>query len=169
MRNQTATRAQLLAIPDGPHGTRETLRVMARVTRHARKTLPVRQLAMRIVRGVGGHKNFKGQVSALHSWVKNNIQFVRDIHGVETIQTPEKTLEFAQGDCDDQAVLLASLLMSVGFPARFVAVKMNPFGPFVHVYAETRLGTVWFPVETTERWAMGRGPKKVAARMVENI
>lgn len=169
MQYRERTRSQLLAIPDGPAGTRETLRVMARITRQYRKTLPVRQLALSIVRNVQGHKNFRGQVAAIHSWVKNNIQFVRDIHGVETIQTPPKTVEFGQGDCDDQAVLVAALLMSVGFPARFVAIKTQTFAPFVHVYTETRLGTVWFPVETTERWKLGQGPRHVAARMVENV
>ncbi len=168
-RSQQPTTSQLLSIPDGPAGTRQTLRLMAQLTRRYRKTMPVRELALSIVRSVGGHKNFRGQVAALQSWVKQNIQFVRDVRGVETIQSPEKTLEFSQGDCDDQSLLLASLLESVGIPARFVAVIVNPFGPFVHVYTEARLGRVWFPLETTENWPAGKGPPRVAARMVQDI
>jgi transglutaminase-like putative cysteine protease len=166
---RTPTTAQLLAIPDGPQGTRATLRLMSALVRQYRKHLAVRQLALAVVQSVRGHKNFGGMVSALCEWVKDSIQYVRDIRDVETIQTPVKTLEFRQGDCDDQATLLASLLESVGFRARFVAIKTEFDGPFVHVYTEVNLGTQWYPLETTEPWQPGQGPPRVAARMVEDI
>lgn len=165
----TPTTAVLKALPSGTRGTRETLRLMAKAARAARKTLPIRQLALSIVRSVPGHKNFRGQVAALHEWVRDHIQYVQDIRDVETLQTPQKTLEFRQGDCDDQATLLAALLESVGFRTRFVAVKLKTIGPFVHVYTEVNLGTVWFPVETTERWKAGQGPPRVAGRMIEYV
>jgi transglutaminase-like putative cysteine protease len=142
---------------------------MAAIVRQYRASMPIRELALSIVRSVPGHKNFRGQVSALHNWVVRNIQYIRDIDGLETLQTPIKTLEYRQGDCDDQSILMASLLRAVGFPARFVAVKVNPFGPFVHVFSEANLGTVWFPLETTERWGPGVRPPRIADKMVENI
>lgn len=160
---------ELRSIPSGVRGTRETLRIMSRLAREYRKAPEIRELALSLVRGVSGHKNFRGQVSAIHNWVRNMIQYVQDIRNVETVQTPLKTLEFRQGDCDDQATLLATLLESVGFHTRFVAIKVDPAGPFCHVYTEVNLGTVWFPLETTERWPAGRAPKKIAARMIENI
>ena len=76
---------------------------------------------------------------------------MRDVNGVETLQTPLVTMEIKQGDCDDQSVLLASLLESIGHPTRFVAIKQNFFGPYVHVYTETRIGPKWYPLETTEK------------------
>ena len=68
--------------------------------------------------------------------MQDNVQYVRDVRGVETLATPIKTLETMQGDCDDQAVLLASLLESIGHPTRFVAMAQTALGPFVHVFTE---------------------------------
>ena len=158
--------ATLLSLPDGEAGTHQTLKIMRQFVRRYKKDIAVRELALAIVRGLNGHKNFSGQVRALTNWVRDNIQYVKDIKGVETISTPLKTLEYRQGDCDDQAVLLASFLETIGHPTRFVAIKVNPFGPFVHVFTETKIGTRWYPLETTERWPAGKGPPIQARRMV---
>jgi len=157
-----------MALPAGRAGTRATLDLMRRLVLRYKKTLPIRQLALSIIDRVRGrgHKNFPAQVRALHSFVQQNIQYVKDVSDVETLATPVKTLEYRQGDCDDQAVLLASLLESVGHATRFVAISLVPLGPFVHVYTETRLGPGWIPLETTEPWPAGKGPPKFAERMV---
>lgn len=142
---------------------------MARFVRQYRTATPIRELALDIVRDVPGHKNFPAQIRALHAWVQRNIQYVKDVNGVETVQTPLKTLDYGQGDCDDQSVLLASLLESVGFRARFVAIKTDTFGPFCHVFTEVSLGRGWIPLETTEPWPAGKAPAQQARRMIENI
>ncbi len=159
-----------MALPPGAAGTRATLDLMRRLVRQYKKSLPIRQLAFAIIDRVRGrgHKNFLAQIRAVHAYVRDNIQFVKDITGVETLATPIKTLEHRKGDCDDQAVLLASLLESIGHPTRFVAVKTNPLGPYVHVYVETKADSRWIPVETTERWPAGMGPPKVFRRMTRN-
>jgi len=162
---RNATTATLKAIPSGDAGTRVTLQLMGQLVRRYKKSLPIRQLAFSIIDRVRGHKNFGAQVRAIHKYVRNNIQYVKDVNGVETLATPIKTLEFRKGDCDDQAVLIATLLESIGHPTRFVAVKMSPFGPFVHVYAETKIGAKWVPVETTEQWEVGQGPPANMTRM----
>ena len=141
---------------------------MRQLVRRYKKSLPIRQLAFAIIDNVRGHKNFSAQVRAIHRWVQSNIQYVKDIRGVETLATPTKTLEFGKGDCDDQAVLLASLLESIGHPTRFVAIKLKTFGPYVHVFTETKIGPRWYPLETTELWPAGMGPPKFAARLVRN-
>lgn len=113
--------------------------------------MPVRELALSLIRDLPGHKNWVGQIKRLHSFVQNRVQYVRDVRGVETIQTPLVTIEIRQGDCDDQSVLLAALLESIGHRTRFVAMKQNFFGPFVHVFTETKIGPKWYPLETTEK------------------
>jgi transglutaminase-like putative cysteine protease len=158
----------LRAIPDGVPGTRETLKLMRNYVHQYRKAQPIRELALSIIRDVSGHKNFTGQVRALHAWVQRNVQYVRDIRDVETLQTPVRVLETRQGDCDDQATFLSALLEAAGFHTRFVAIKVDPLGPFVHVFTEVNLGTRWFPLETTERWPAGKMPR-VSARMVQNV
>lgn len=166
---KTDTHATLKELPPGQAGTRATLREMAKFVRQYRKTIELRELALSLLRNVPGHKNFRGQVQALRDYVANYIQYVRDINGVETVQSPIKTLEYGAGDCDDQATLLATLLESVGFRARFVAIKTEPSGPFCHVFTEVSYGRGWMPLETTERWAIGTRPPKIAGAMVENI
>ena len=141
---------------------------MARLVRQYRKNIQLRELALSLIQGLPGHKNWVGQIRALHAYVRDNVQYVRDVYGVETIATPLKTLEYMQGDCDDQAVLLASLLQAIGHPVRFVAIKQSTFGPYTHVYTETRVGNKWIPLETTEKFAPGH-PMRFAGRMVEHV
>lgn len=139
---------------------------MRRIVRHWKKSPRLRQLALELVEDTPGHKNFGEQVRRIHSYVRNNIAYVKDVNGVETVSTPERTIQNRAGDCDDQAVLVASLLESIGHPTRFVAIKMRPLGPYVHVFTETLVGRRWLPVETTEDWPIGFHPPKFAKRMV---
>lgn len=157
-------------MPDGEAGTRATLKVMASLVRRYRKNIAVRSLALDIVRPVSGHKNFRAMAAALCNWVRNNVQYVRDVNDVETLQTPLKTLDLMQGDCDDQSTLLAALLEAVGFHTRFTAIKTSTFGPFIHVLAEAQLGrNTWMPLETTEPWEPGTFPVSIAGVMYEEV
>lgn len=139
---------------------------MSKITRAAKRKIPIRTLALSLVRG-NAQKDYRGEIQSLHKYVRDSIRYVRDVRGIETLQTPEKTVEFEQGDCDDKSTLLASLLESIGHPTRFVAVGFTPDN-YAHVYVETRLGDRWIPLETTEPWRMGRGPAIVLARMVQH-
>jgi transglutaminase-like putative cysteine protease len=161
--------AQLLSLPDGDAGTRATLQVMASLVRQYRKTLPIRELALDIVQGVPGHKNFSDEAAALTYWVRDHIRYVRDVNDVETVQTPFKTLDFGQGDCDDQSTLLATLLQAVGFRTRFMAIKTAAFGPFVHVLTQAHIHGDWVPLETTENWEPGTFPIRIAGAMFETV
>ena len=163
-----ATFHTLQQIPEGDAGTRATLRVMRDVVRAWRVAPEVRQLAKQITANCEA-KAFACHAMTLHAWVRDNIKYLPDVADVETIQTPDLTLRDRVGDCDDQAVLLASLLQSIGHPVRFVAVGMNAGGPFSHVYAETRIGGYWRAAETTEPWQFGRSPGGVRRRMFETL
>lgn len=114
------------------------------------------------------NKAYAGEARAIKEWVRQNIRYTRDINGVETLQIPEKTLEFEQGDCDDHSILVAALLESIGHPARFRAISTGG-SAFNHVYVETRIGPRWLSVETTENWPMGHVPPNVQKTMVEHI
>ena len=159
--------ATLQSIPSGALGTRATLRLMSKLVRHYKKNMEIRSLALSLVAEVPGHKNWTAQIKAIHAFVQHSIQYVRDVRGVETLATPVKTLETMQGDCDDQSVLLASLLESIGHPSRFVAMRQTAFGPFVHVFTETKIGASWYPLETTEKFPAGK-PMRYAGKMVEH-
>lgn len=128
----------------------------------------IRNTAIEITRGCAG-RDFRCEMESIYEWVRDNIRFVRDIHGVETVATPERTLELGVADCDDSATLMSALLEAVGHPTRFVAVGFYP-GEFSHVFTETRLGDRWIPLEATVPGAhIGWYPPHVRARMVQKI
>jgi len=127
----------------------------------------MRALAEQII-GDLPEKDFAGEVRALHAWVRDSIRYANDINEVETLKTPDLILSSAQGDCDDKAILLATLLESAGHPARFVAVGFQP-DDFSHVYVESRVGDRWLPLETTEQVAAGWSPEGVVTRMIRHI
>lgn len=148
--------ATLAEIPGGIAGTRATLRTMADLIRRARLDIAVRSLAVMIVAGLP-HKAYAEQAGAICRWVQQNIQFVRDIRGVETLTPPAYLIEVRAGDCDDQAMLVAALAESIGLPSRLVAGgPRNNYA--VHVWAEIYAGGRWIACETTEPWRPGVRP-----------
>ncbi len=113
------------------------------------------------------------EIERLWRFVRDQIRYVRDVHGVETVQTPERTLQIGQGDCDDKATLLAAMLESIGHPARYVALAFQPSN-FSHVLVETKVGrgprATWIAMETTELKPFGWYPKhRPHQRMVVTV
>lgn len=163
----TVTTHEFHGIPGGAEGTRQTLRIMRELVRKWKVHPRLRQLAKAIVQSCQS-KNNTCEIKRLHAYVSNKIRYVRDVQGVETVQDPEVTLRDKAGDCDDQAVLIAALLCSIGHPVRFVAVGFRP-GQFAHVYTETPIGADWVAVETTEKgWPIGRKPRGMI-HMVQKV
>ncbi len=170
MKLTTPTNTTLCKIPDGVAGTRATLLIMRDVARQAKRHAAIRLLAGQLVNpfNSGNSKNWHREVISLHQFVRDRIRYVRDIRGIETIQTPDKTLELGYGDCDDKSTLLAALLESIGHPARFAAVGFRP-NNYAHVFVETLIGNKWFPLETTENVRAGWYPPNVKSKMVVNV
>jgi len=135
---------------------------MSGLVKEYKKALPIRTLALQLVKR-NGQKDWLGEVRKIQEFVRDRIRYVKDIRGVETLQTPVKTLEFGQGDCDDKSTLVAALLESIGHPTRFVAVGFS--GQFAHVLVETKIGNKWIAVETTEPVGLGWFPPGVTMRM----
>ena len=132
---------------------------MRHIVREYKKALPIRLLALKIVERAES-KQWARESRLIQEWVHNHIKYRKDINGVETLSTPDKTLEYGIGDCDDQSVLVASLLESIGHPTRFVALSFIP-GSYGHVFTETLIGNKWIAVETTENVPFGWKPKNV--------
>jgi len=147
----------LLGIPSGVEGVRATLKIMRALVRKHRATLPIREFAMRLTQSLP-QKDWAGQVRKLHEFVRDGVRYVKDVNGVETVQTPDYTLRMRAGDCDDKATLLAALLESIGHPSQFLAVGPVP-GRFSHVLVETRIGARWVPLETTAPVSAGWAPR----------
>lgn len=156
--------ATLQAIPDGKAGTVATLKIMKQVANAGKTSLPIRNLAVSLTNHIA-QKDYFNEVKAIHKFVRDQIRYVKDIRGVETVQTPDVTLSLRSGDCDDKSVLFASLLEAIGHPTGFVAIGFKP-DDFVHVYPITRIGTRWVPAEVTEPVELGWSPNGVVSRLV---
>ncbi|KPK23309.1 MAG: hypothetical protein AMJ70_03845, partial [Dehalococcoidia bacterium SG8_51_3] len=69
----------------------------------------------------------------IHNWVANNIKYVSDPFGFEYMAYPYETLESKAGDCDDYAVLLASMYESSGLDAMIAFVDVSGDSKVDHV------------------------------------
>lgn len=75
--------------------------------------------AVSILKAAGAEvRDYKAQWAALLAWVQKNIYYVNEPG--ERFQSPQYTLTEKHGDCDDLAILLASLGHSIRLPFRFV-------------------------------------------------
>jgi len=139
----------LLAIRSGSGGVSDTLKLMAQVAKQYKVDPLIRQTAARAISGVN-EKDDLAEAAALQDWVRAHIRYTGDVLDVETLQTPDYTLQEGYGDCDDQATLLAAMLMAVGIPAAYCAVGVDG-EPYSHVmtFAGLRGYNQYVALETT--------------------
>jgi transglutaminase-like putative cysteine protease len=155
----------MYSLPEDAEGVRQTLYLMRALALRYMTNLEIRHQAASLVGGLQ-QKDFSGEVKSLHAFVRDHIRYLRDIDGVETVQTPDKTLSLGYGDCDDKALLLATMLKSIGHPARFIAIGTGAPGKFSHVFVDTLVGRQWIPLETTEPVPAGWSPPKITSSMI---
>ena len=150
---------QLMEISNGVEGIRETLKLMSKLVKKYKADQAIRELAMRLTRDLPP-KDYIRELKKLHAYVRDEIRYVKDIRGVETIQTPIQTLRLCAGDCDDKSTLVASLLESLGHPTRFIAVGFRK-NILSHVLVQTKVASKWINVECTENVPVGWCPPNV--------
>lgn len=152
-------------IPNGDAGIAATVAAMRRLVHGPQgvKSYLVRQKTLEAVRGVARGQH---EIDAIYNFVKDNIEF-RGEYG-ETLQSPEATLNLGAGDCDDQSVLTAAMLNSIGYETRFTTVALNSSpDEYSHVYCEVRDKQTgqWIPLDTTVSTAYpGWAPEDDVAR-----
>lgn len=111
-------------------------------------------------------KDFTGEAKRLCQYVRDQIRYVWDIQGVETLHPAEWVLKVGQGDCDDKAILLAALLLSIGHFPRFAAVAFEP-DQFSHVWVQDYLNNAWVDLEPTENLPFGQSvPLRDAVKVI---
>lgn len=155
-----------LEIPEGAEGTRETLKQMRRLVQDGKKNLALRDLAQRIISAVPG-KDWPGELAALLDWTRRTITYRLDINDLEVIQAPATTLMLGYGDCDDLAILLATLCECAGHPTAFIAVGFDDPGEYSHVFvlASGAGETEWIPLDASENEAPGWFPPGVTCAL----
>ncbi|MDY6930626.1 MAG: transglutaminase family protein [Halobacteriota archaeon] len=67
------------------------------------------------------------QICALFDYVSETIEYVSDPVDEEIWQTPDETLELCAGDCEDYAILMASLISASGGNARLYLTDDHAF------------------------------------------
>lgn len=155
----------LASIPDGEAGTEATLAVMGRIVREYKKHSDVIAVARGIVDQVPP-KHYAAEAAAIFQYVQREVRYTQDVDGVEVVQTPDKTILLGHGDCDDMAVLLATLLAAVGKKTRFVAGGFES-GPIEHVWVEVLIGDRWFAMDPTEiDYEFGDRPPGVTSSLI---
>lgn len=162
----------LALLSDGVQGVKDTLYIMRDWVRASRADPTIRDKAANLVFYLP-NKDWYGQIYNVWRFVKDNIRYIRDVYGVETLHYPAQVLAQGFGDCDDQAMLICALLQSIGHPCRFKAVGVagngDAAGEFSHVYAQTSLGNGWISLETTEDVNIGWEPQGIVSHYEVNI
>ncbi len=161
------TPTSLLGLPAGRAGVSATLRIMAQIVKKEKININLRELALSIVAPVPA-KCWICEAKAIQKYIHEHIRYVKDIAGIETVAFPQKTLEYRQGDCDDMAVLAATLLQAIGHPVRFVAMGFHG-KPLSHVLVETIVGGTWMPMELTASIPLGQYPVPPTTTLIRNI
>jgi hypothetical protein len=125
----------------GINGNIETLQTMIKVARQRSRHPLVRELALRILEHYRvPSQDYLKEAYAIGDYIKKKVRYVRDINGVETLHDPVTMIDQmkrgqAQGDCDDMALLIATLLLTIGHQPYFRVVRYyDGHGPYQHIY-----------------------------------
>lgn len=144
---------RVVHIPNGPAGVSATLRAMRDLVNRCKTSLRIRQAATGIA-FLTPEKDYAAAAEAIFNFVRDHVRYIRDVNGVETLQSPDITLQLQLGDCDDQTTLLASMLESIGYPTRFVVAGYSG-DQFDHVYLQAWINDHWVDMDATEPHPMG--------------
>lgn len=139
---------------------RESIRAMRQLIDDFKWNPVIRQTALNILSNAGvAQRDVLNEARAIYFFVRDRIRFRRDVVDVETLSYPTLTLANRAGDCDDQVVLLNSLLESVGIPTRMVAISQVPERQFTHVYSQALVKGRWFAMDTINKNEFGYEPE----------
>lgn len=115
------------------------------------------------------------QIDAIADWLSARFRFVSDPVNVELLRDPAGAVKrinsrgYTQGDCDEAAMLAASLGMANGIPARFRALAFGtPYAPFTHVICDLRdqFGK-WVPIDVTR--PPGYTPPPPSRQLIQSV
>jgi len=131
-----------MSILDGLPGNMQTVSFMRKIAKERAGHPVVRAFATKILQiyGTQDH-NYKDEALNIGEFVQKHVRYVRDPRDHELLQDPVMMIEqiekhgFTSGDCDDMALLIATLLLSVGHNPKFRTVRyQNLSGNYNHIY-----------------------------------
>lgn len=113
-------------------------------------------------------KDDMAELRALYRNVRDSVRYTSDIRGIDSYQSPQRTLDFGTGDCDDYSTLVCASAMSIGFPCRLKAIRTKGANDWNHIYSEIgvpkRSPKKWIPFDASIEMGLGwEAPAKMVA------
>jgi len=122
----------------------------------------MRKLALQITSSCP-ERDGECEAQAIYDFVKQNIRYTGDVapiqfpggdvEGIDLYQSARRTVEMSGGDCDDQSILIATLLALNGITPRLRVMKESASEDFSHVFPIAGLPknspTSWIALDTT--------------------
>jgi len=172
--------SQSVPLLSGDAGIAQTIRQIRELVDEGVKSAAVNKYAVDAIRHANSVPyDHLSQAYAIWSAVADprEFTFVNDPVGPfgpkETLRPADVLLANRGGDCDDlNAILIPSLMGTIGLQTRLVTVATDPEDPhaFTHVYAEVEVpagSNVWYAVDAARPDAeFGRAPEHIFRREV---
>jgi len=126
----------------GFSGSPDTLKAMvyAALGPRGEQSMLVRSAGERICAGLRP-KDYLGEILAIRNWVAEYVRYQNDSLHVEIVKDPQRLIEeyqehgIAVGDCDDIALLIGTLALTLGRKAEFIVAGFGERGHYSHVFA----------------------------------
>jgi hypothetical protein len=139
---------QTLPLKSGHRGTAQTVAWMRSIIDKGIKDQNINRLAIQIVWNTPEFSETP-KAQAIFNWMQQNLRFIPDMVGKETLRTPEETLAVRAGDCDCFTILAATLLGTIGIESRARTISTNPDDPntYSHIYPEAFCDGQWIAMD----------------------
>lgn len=118
----------------------------------------MRKLALAITRKCP-ERDQKCEAEAIYHAIKQRVRYTGDVgpirhpdgsvEGIDLYQAARRTWEFGGGDCDDQAILGATLLSLNGIEPILRVVKQRKDPDWSHIFVVGRINGKIYPIDTT--------------------
>jgi len=105
----------------------------------------VRQRTARLVQDLKP-KDWTAELQAVWNHVKDHVRYTLDTAGHDLFQRARRTFQLGIGDCDDMAIVLGSMLKSIGHPVALKIVDTDGEG-WNHIYLLTGV-----PPDNPKKW-----------------
>lgn len=165
-------------LPGGEAGVDQTVEKMVEMAKgeYGARSAKIRALAINIINVANvPDKDYFGMIEAIHNWVRDQIRYVRDPVGQETLSYPEETAFNTKAeDCDGKSILEMALLGSLGIRSYPVVIGTVAPGVFTHVYIHVQVppgkgryaGKIIAADPIMREWPLGKEaePGKVKAK-----
>lgn len=153
-------RTQLRSSRDMP--IEQRLATIQRLVRESVQDGQMRKIALEATKNCP-ERDGMCEAQAIYQYVKARVRYTGDVapiamedgavEGIDLYQSARRTLEFGGGDCDDQSILVATLLALNGITPRLRVMKERRGDDWSHIYPGALLpkygGDKFIAVDTT--------------------